>query len=68
MPRSIRGTAVDDIIDLGRAWYAQHGAHVDRLATEFGPVYEPTGSDAYRPELWKPAHWRWFKQQLARNS
>lgn len=49
----------------GWKWYRQHEAHVHKLAKEeishFGSnAYEPTGSDATRPELWRAPHWRWF--------
>jgi hypothetical protein len=45
-------------------WYHEHQKHVEKLITEYGVLgkdsYAPTGSDVIRPELWEPAHWRWF--------
>ena len=43
-----------------RIFYTQHRRHVNDMLREHGPEREPTGSDAGRPELWKPMHWRWF--------
>lgn len=43
-----------------REWYAAHRIHVNAMLRETGPQVEPTGSDAGRPDLWKPMHWRWF--------
>ena len=44
------------------AWYKEHKSHVNQLIEESSGSYSPSGSDLYRPELWKSAHWRWFKQ------
>jgi len=44
-------------------WRIKHRDHVARLiaGTESGGRnYEPSREDVNRPELWKPAHWRWF--------
>lgn len=43
-----------------RDWYREHRAHVNKMLREKGPRVEPTGSDAFRPELWKDIHWRWL--------
>jgi hypothetical protein len=41
-------------------WRRRHRLHVQRLIEEAGNSYPPSREDASRPELWKPAHWRWF--------
>ena len=41
-------------------WRKEHLEHVKRLMSDTG-TYPPSGSDIDRPELWKPAHWRWFE-------
>lgn len=52
--------------DILRAydWYAEHSNHVDSLTKgltrSFVDEYPPSGSDCNRPELWKPAHWKWL--------
>jgi len=50
-------------IEKAEQWQRKHSDHVKRLLSGclsgYG-TYEPTGSDASSPELWKPAHWRWF--------
>lgn len=44
-------------------WWSDHDAHVRRLLKSEGAIaYPPTGSDVYRPELWRPPHWRWFER------
>ena len=42
------------------AYYERHMTHVDAMLRGVTQAVEPTGSDALRPDLWKPEHWRWF--------
>lgn len=43
-------------------WHDNHTEHVNKLLdTEKPHAYSPSGSDLFRPELWKAGHWRWFK-------
>ena len=46
------------------AWYGEHTEHVDELRkleiNKLVPYFEPSGSDLFHPELYKPGHWRWF--------
>lgn len=49
--------------ERAEAFYAAHRAHVDRLmagAESQGQAYAPSGSDVFRPDLWKAPHWRWY--------
>ena len=44
-------------------WRIKHKEHVERLQKDDlsgHGFYEPSKEDAGSPELWKPAHWRWF--------
>jgi hypothetical protein len=41
-------------------WLSQHKDHVSKLIEEEHIEYAPSLEDASHPELWKPAHWRWF--------
>lgn len=41
-------------------WAHQHSEHVNKLLATVTSGYEPSGSDCFRPELWKAAHWYWF--------
>ena len=42
-------------------WYQNHFDHVDSMVAKYPKLmYPPNGSDSGRPELWKPAHWKWF--------
>jgi len=51
----------EKIIQEGLDWMHEHMKHVDSLTFDGEKtVYPPSGSDLYRPSLWKPAHWRWF--------
>lgn len=43
------------------AWKLAHATHVETLVNSRDRTsYPPSGSDVFRPELWKAAHWRWF--------
>jgi hypothetical protein len=48
---------------VARAWREQHKSHVERLTANGHIAYPPSGSDIFRPELWKPAMWRWLAKQ-----
>jgi len=51
----------EDDIRRGNAWLIAHREHVLSLIQAEGHVaYPATGSDIIHPELWKPAHWRYF--------
>jgi hypothetical protein len=42
-------------------WYKEHKDHVKKIMQEEKKYsYSPSGSDMFRPELWKGAHWNWF--------
>lgn len=49
-------------------FYARHEKHVDaiRKAAE-GASVAPSGSDLFRPELWKAIHWNWFFTEFTVN-
>lgn len=50
-----------EIKDKALSWYEQHKDHVDMISE--GAVTDkisPSGSDLFRPELWKGIHWLWF--------
>lgn len=47
-------------VERGYRWYAQHKIHVDKIIKEEKREYPMSGSDISKPELWKPAAWRWF--------
>lgn len=47
-------------------WRNEHSDHVSRIVAGGSPYirpYPPSGSDIFRPELWKPAMWRWLEGQ-----
>jgi hypothetical protein len=44
-------------------WRIKHNEYVSRILNDGlsgHGFYEPSEEDAGSPELWKPAHWRWF--------
>jgi len=47
------------------SWYNRHKQHVQLVMTESNNAVAPSGSDIYRPELWKSIHWNWLNQQVS---
>lgn len=47
-------------LGAAREWRDAHRAHVDALSADGILVYPPSGSDIFKPELWKPPMWRWL--------
>ena len=46
-------------------WGHDHADHLSNLLEEDYCKFvtnkiAPSGSDLFKPELWKPCHWRWF--------
>ena len=41
-------------------WFQDHKSHVYSLIEKDTPKVAPSGSDMYKPELWKGIHWKWF--------
>jgi hypothetical protein len=37
-----------------------HSEHVHNSFNSKTPEVAPSGSDLFKPELWKGIHWRWF--------
>jgi hypothetical protein len=65
MPEQTKTTAVPYTarLDAG-GWWDQHRDHVDKLIASsdgYGEAYPPSGSDMFRPALWRAPHWRWLK-------
>lgn len=57
----LAGWDVEMMKSNARKWYWDHIEHVDGIMAATKEAYAPSGSDIMRPELWKGAHWRWFK-------
>ena len=51
------------MIDLADDWKLKHEKHVWELRKGYKEAYPPAGSDMFRPELWKGAHWNWFEEE-----
>lgn len=41
-------------------WLHDHADHVYNLFDKDTPAVAPSGSDLFRPELWKGIHWQWY--------
>lgn len=39
---------------------SEHRQHVKALMSEATNAIAPSGSDLFKPELWKGIHWLWF--------
>ena len=47
-------------------WREKHEKHVRQLEMDGeDTVFPPSREDAREPELWKAAHWRWFRDNIA---
>ena len=51
-------------IERATEWRVIHLRHVLTLEADGESSYPPAKEDAGRPELWKPAHWRWFRENV----
>lgn len=45
---------------VGYEWLGQHERHVWSMIRKDTPNVAPSGSDMFKPELWKDIHWKWF--------
>lgn len=59
----LHAPSLGTMIDKAREFYWGHIEHVDRLLGDADAEYAPSGSDIFHPELWKPAHWKWFLKE-----
>lgn len=41
-------------------YFCAHPEHIENMMNEVANSVEPTGSDFFRPELWKGIHWCWL--------
>jgi hypothetical protein len=41
-------------------FYLNHTEHVEKLMKEAKVGIQPTGQDAFHPELWKGIHWKYY--------
>lgn len=57
---SLHADSRREVYEKAFTWNHDHADHVANLVYEKGPAVAPSGSDVFRPELWKGIHWRWF--------
>lgn len=41
-------------------WWDKYGKSKYQNFSLDGASVKPTGSDLYKPQLWKQSHWRWY--------
>lgn len=41
-------------------FFSAHKNHVAEISKDTEHVVAPSGSDLFRPELWKGIHWLWY--------
>lgn len=49
-----------EIEQKAKAWLQNHSNHVALISDLSENAVSPSGSDMFRPELWKGIHWNWF--------
>ena len=49
-----------EIQHLGEEFLSEHKDHVIIIIKEKTNAVAPSGSDLFKPELWKAIHWNWF--------
>lgn len=49
-----------EIYDKAFTFMHDHTDHVHSLFDKNTPSVAPSGSDMFKPELWKGIHWVWF--------
>jgi hypothetical protein len=53
-----------EVYNKAFTWKHDYADHVAKLLDQSKYEYAvvPSGSDLFKPELWKPCHWKWFYQ------
>ena len=51
-------------IDKANKWVLLHKNYVIRITAEVYESYPPSGLDIFHPELWKAAHWNWYRKEI----
>ena len=52
----------NDALCKADTWNKEHRVWVEKVIKQEEQSYAPSQEDAFRPELWKPAHWKWFEE------
>lgn len=50
----------DKVLETAAKWCNDHTEHVNTLIDSAKEAIPPSGSDLFRPELWKGIHWLWY--------
>ena len=54
-----------EVYNRAFTWRHDHADHVANLLKDCKDKVAPSGSDIFRPELWKSIHWKWFLEDLS---
>ena len=49
-----------EIQHLGEEFLSAHKEHVASICADKENAVAPSGSDLFKPELWKAIHWNWY--------
>lgn len=52
------------IKESGEEFLAKHKTHVESLIKDCKYSVAPSGSDLFKPELWKGIHWNWYLENF----
>lgn len=53
----------EKVFDNAKKFFIMHKDNIISKVKKSEFAYSPSGSDIYRPELWKEAHWSWFLEE-----
>lgn len=53
-----------EIFDKAWTFRHDHADHVANLIKHTEVAVAPSGSDLFKPELWKAIHWNWFIKNM----
>ena len=57
---------IKEIYNKAFTFLHDHADHVHGLFEKETPCVAPSGSDLFKPELWKGIHWAWFIKKESR--
>lgn len=53
-------TEKNEVASRAQIFRLDHAKIVNQAIKIADAAFAPSGSDLFRPELWKPGHWKWF--------
>lgn len=50
----------DQVLKKALIYISNNFKSTHKLFNKNTPMVEPSGSDMFKPELWKDIHWKWY--------